>query len=484
MISRVLALVVVMACVVLDGRAEASTFTFANEGDAYAACYAAASSATSYTTGTAPNVQSFMDFASPGAQCTVQGVGATEVTLMCGFRVKWNRDGTYAGFTRGCSGFASGFDFYKFPKNATCSARPPVTGGFTPPNGSIGCNAGCDVVYQYNGDGTSTGSYTGGSCDTNNQPEQCSAMTGYYWHPSLNVCVPATPDDCKPGTAAKEGVCEKPEQCPEGMITDANGLCKRADPECPAGGTRGPDGSCVDDENSCPSGTAKRNDGTCGKDENNDGKADDEDDDPDNDSEKNEFSGGDTCDTPPTCSGDPILCGQARIQWRIECNTRRNVNIAGGGCDAVPVCTGQKCNAMEYAQLLQQWRGSCAMQKLAGTVQNGGINVVGGGGSGGGDGNGNGQPDWTENPGNGEHDTGAEGNPGDAFGEEQEIGADGLDTSGYGWGSSCPAMPTVSIGGQTIAFDTSKFCEWVHLGGVFVLIIAGLVSLRIIGGAV
>lgn len=54
-----------------------------------------------------------------------------------------------------------------------------------------------------------------------------------------------------------------------------------------------------------------------------------------------------------------IMCGQARIQWRIDCNTRKDIKISGGSCDAVPICTGKNCNAMEYAQLLMQWRTSC-----------------------------------------------------------------------------------------------------------------------------
>ncbi len=75
------------------------------------------------------------------------------------------------------------------------------------------------------------------------------------------------------------------------------------------------------------------------------------------------------------------MCGQARIQWRIDCNTRKNLTVTGGrGCGMdPPICTGEKCDALEYAQLLQQWRTACATEALRG---------VGGTGTG--------QPDWTK----------------------------------------------------------------------------------------
>lgn len=361
-----------------------------------------------------------------------------------------------------------------------CSIQQETTSGYMPPNGSVQCRNGCDVAYYYNGDGTSTGSRTGDQCDVPPSTPDCSRLgPGYYWHPNLNACVPIKPEDCESGVTPKEGVCEKPEQCPSGMHTDQNGLCAPDNTECPAGQIKSPEGSCLPGDGQCAVGEVRRPNGTCGKDADGDGQADDDDDNPDNDSEKGEFSGGDTCTTPPSCSGDAIMCGQARIQWRIDCNTRRNNNITGGSCDAVPVCTGEKCNAMEYAQLLQQWRTSCAVQKLAaasGTDPGGSP----------GDANGNGQPDWTENPGDGTgQNLGDAGSPDGVVKEGEEHGADGLDITGLGFPRTCPQIPTVSVMGHSISMDTTVFCDWLKLGGQFVLIAAALLSLRIMasGGA-
>ncbi|WP_206409330.1 virulence factor TspB C-terminal domain-related protein [Lysobacter enzymogenes] len=105
----------------------------------------------------------------------------------------------------------------------------------------------------------------------------------------------------------------------------------------------------------------KAKDGTCKPDDDGDGE-------PNDGEDTGKFSGGEDCKTPPQCSGDNILCGQARIQWRIDCNTRRSTTITGGnGCSMsdVPICAGEKCNALEYQQLLQAWRSRCAVEKLA-----------------------------------------------------------------------------------------------------------------------
>src|SRR5690606_28654962 len=144
-------------------------------------------------------------------------------------------------------------------------------------------------------------------------------------------------------------------------------------------------------EGQCAAGEVRRENGTCGKDGDGDGVADVDDDDPDNDP-KESASGGDTCDAPPACNGGAIDCMQVKIQWRIDCNTRKNRNVSGGACNAPPVCTGDKCDAMEYASLIQQWRAACNLEKLlAGT----------GTGS-------NGQPDWTKVTGDGTEGAGAE----------------------------------------------------------------------------
>ncbi|WDS36969.1 virulence factor TspB C-terminal domain-related protein [Pseudoxanthomonas sp.] len=217
-------------------------------------------------------------------------------------------------------------------------------------------------------------------------------------------------------------------------------------------------------------------DGTCKADVDGDGVADsDADEDGDPDSDKPSFSGGDGCDAPPSCQGDAIACGQARIQWRIDCNTRNDTKITGGACGALPVCTGRNCKADEYAQLIMQWRAACALEKMAD-----------GEGSGITDPNTKKIADAITSGG----DMGEEGSPDAAFADGDGTGgsngaggeAGELDDSGFGWTSSCPTIPDVSVMGQSIHFDTSVFCSWVNLGGQLVIIFATLLCLRIISG--
>lgn len=108
-------------------------------------------------------------------------------------------------------------------------------------------------------------------------------------------------------------------------------------------------------------------DGTCKPDADGDGE-------PDEGEDEGTFSGGDDCATPPACSGDNIMCGQARIEWRIMCNTQRKRNISGGnGCGTdIPICTGENCDPVEYGQLLQQWRMRCATEALLAKPTGGG----------------------------------------------------------------------------------------------------------------
>lgn len=106
------------------------------------------------------------------------------------------------------------------------------------------------------------------------------------------------------------------------------------------------------------------------------------------------------------------------------------------------------------------------------------------------DANGNGQPDWTEvtDPqshyddglGDGTGEPTAE----DVVTERDVITVDAFDRSGFGWGNTCPALPTVTVFDATIELDREGiFCDWMHLGGWFVLLVAGFACLRIVWSA-
>lgn len=260
---------------------------------------------------------------------------------------------------------------HRYPAAKTCSAKGSQVTQFLPLSGSTQCWGNCVYSYAQNGDDeTSTRSPTGGVCTDEDFKKNCPA--GWFWNGHMGVCQPVEPN-CPEGQERVDGVCKPSNQCPEGMVavqgSTAGAIqqgalyCKKAENECPAGNVKSPEGKCLPGEGQCAAGEARRPNGTCGKDANNDGVADDDDNDPNNDTEKGTFSGGDSCDLPPSCSGDAIMCGQARIQWRIDCNTRKNRNVSGGTCNAPPICTGKNCDAVEYSQMMFQWRTACALEK-------------------------------------------------------------------------------------------------------------------------
>lgn len=306
------------------------------------------------------------------------------------------------------------------------------------------CDSGCVYIYTIDPANPSgrIGTPQSGTCDVGDFGCPSGWVEGSGVHTSTQSQICTLDPNNDPGPD------EKPDECPAGSSVDSSGACKPDSNTCPAGKTKAPDGSCID--SSCPAGQVKGPDGSCKKDGNGDGQPDADD---------GTFSGGDDCNTPPQCSGDAIACGQARIQWRIECNTRKNRNISGGACNAMPVCAGEKCDALEYSSLLMQWRSACALEALAkgsvagpGAGPGGGVFVGGGGGSGAGDANGNGVPDGLEAP-----VEGATG-PSPSVGNDPGLGWDSVNTGGWLGGGSCPGLPPITING--VARDVSgPLCE-------------------------
>lgn len=379
----------------------------------------------------------------------------------------------------GCTGapaLATAVRTRSYGAAATCASRPngsssnapfPSGGGshLLMQSGSMDCSNGCVRTSTINADDTWTTSFASNStCSLDNMRPICDSIgyiTTYYGcQPPKTECNANQTKD--PST----GKCR--DACPVGMKVDALGACASESETCPPGNVKAPSGACLPGDGQCAVGEARRPNGTCGKDSDGDGVADDDDDDPDNDSEKDSFSGGDTCDSPPSCSGNPIDCGQARIQWRIDCNTRRNVNISGGACNAMPVCAGADCKAMEHTQLIMQWRTACALEKASGT------------GGAGADPNIAAIKDALTGTG-GSVDGGAAGVPGDSWAGGAGEGSE-PDKSGYGLGSSCPTIPPISVLGQTVTFDIGPLCRWAALGGKIVIALAGLACVRIIAG--
>lgn len=359
-----------------------------------------------------------------------------------------------------------------------CSSEPQYSGtgpwsnGGAAKNGSIGCRNGCDGAWFGNADGTKSWNATGSICP-NDEEANCNAMgSGYFWNGFLKVCEPADDGKCKDGTKPNsQGQCA-PEPCPQGMAQQQDGTCKKKDSECPAGMIRSPLGTCIPGDGQCAKGEVRGLDGTCKRDADNDGNPD-----PVN---EESFSGGDDCSAPPSCSGSPIMCGQARIQWRIDCNTRRNRNIAGGACNAMPVCTGEKCDAMEYAGLVLQWRSACAAEKLAAKQD-----TPGQGGNQG-DANGNGVADVLE--GRGDVTPIGDGTADIASAKKWGIGlsTSNLDTSNmFGGGGTCPEPPPITIMGKTVnAADFPYFCRIAAIFRALILIFGAYSAIQILMGRV
>lgn len=350
-----------------------------------------------------------------------------------------------------------------------CSKEPSKTTPFFPPSGSVRCVNNCEVVYRQNADDTTTYTPNGKVCDK--KPDCAAQGKNMVWNAMLGVCQPVQPE-CPEGKVKVGNACTDEKPCPDGMALVA-GSCKKKDEECPSGMIRSPLGSCIPGDGQCAKGEVRGPDGTCKKDKNNDGQPDT--DDPES------FSGGDTCESPPSCSGSPIMCGQARIQWRIDCNTRRNNNISGGHCSqsGMPTCTGEKCNAMEYTQLLMQWRSACAVEKLASkqdTPGQGGTN---------GDANGNGVADVLE--GRGDVTPIGDGAADVASAKKWGIGlsTSNLDTSNmFGGGGTCPEPPAITIMGKTVnSADFPYFCRIAAILRALILIFGAYTAIRILMGA-
>lgn len=352
----------------------------------------------------------------------------------------------------------------------SCSGEPSYTGtgpwssGGSAKSGSLGCRNGCDGMWSRNADSSMTWSATGGNCPDNEKTTCDNYPDGYYWNAILKVCEPPE-GKCGGRPANSLGQCA-PEPCPAGMVQQPDGTCKSKDNECPAGQIKSPDGKCLPGDGQCAQGEVRGKDGTCKKDSDGDGQPDEGEEGgegPDG-KKKDEFSGGDDCKTPPACSGSPIMCGQARIQWRIDCNTRRNRNIAGGACTTPPVCTGEKCDALEYSGLLMQWRTACATEKLA----------QGGSGSD--------QPAWTKVTGM-STDPGAGSSPDDLkVLTTKTISVSDLDQSGIGGGGSCMGFASGGSNGITSGFISAIstpppfFCQYIAQIKALIITIAAVAA--------
>ncbi|HHZ21265.1 TPA: hypothetical protein HH295_02315 [Xanthomonas vasicola pv. zeae] len=359
--------------------------------------------------------------------------------------------------------------------STSCKEKPDYNGPFpgslsgAPVSGSYQCNSGCVQTWTPNSDGSWNGTFL---ADQICNPDNNNCGGGFHYNANLAMCEPDPPAECPKGQIKKaNGQCT-PNECPEGMTLQQDGTCGPSNNECPAGQIKSPAGGCLPGDGQCAKGEVRGPDGTCKKDGDGDG-------DPDKPGEgdKSQFSGGDDCSSPPSCSGDAIMCGQARIQWRIDCNTRRNRNVSGGTCNAPPVCTGEKCDAVEYASMMFQWRSACAAEKL----------LAMGNGNGGSNGD---QPAWTK-VGGMSQDPGAGASADDTkVLTTKKISTDDLDQSGFGGGGSCPGFEAASGGviasaySATFASPPPMWCTFIARLRAGLIVVSACVSVFILARGV
>ncbi|WP_429002122.1 virulence factor TspB C-terminal domain-related protein [Xanthomonas campestris] len=442
------------------GRAEAKDYE--DQGAAYSGCMSDARGSTAALGGKSQG------------SCALE----TEGLYKCYAYQLWNGNQEVLTLCGAAPGFETSHRYV-----LSCASKPSAITQFQPMNGSSQCWNGCEVKYRQNGDDeTSTRSTTGAVCDPDYK-KKC--PVGSFWNGYMGVCQPIDPS-CPEGQVKQDGVCKPENKCPQGMVAVqastpgavAQGAlyCAPEKEECPPGTIMSPAGKCLPGEGQCAKGEAPGKDGTCKKDADGDGEGDEEGDGEGEGGEgkKDEASGGESCETPPSCSGSAIQCIQVKIQWRIDCNTRRSQNISGGTCDAVPVCTGKACDAMEYAQLMQQWRSTCVLEKLAKATNASGNST---------DKNGNGVADALEG-------SGAVTEPGDGKTDVDgakrfgiRFSADKLDTENIFGGGSCPEPPSFTIMGKTISGgDFPYFCRAAAILRALVLMFGAYLAVKILMG--
>ena len=128
-------------------------------------------------------------------------------------------------------------------------------------------------------------------------------------------------------------------------------------------------------------------------------------------------AGGEGCEAPPTCSGDPIACNTNWQIWRARCDGTSNGKVEGDLNDCSKPIKITSPDQLANAQLLLQRKIACQ------------------------DGD---QPDWTKVTGNGD-DAGADPKPSDFVKSVTLDPTKMIDEQGLIGGGSCPTFGSVTI---------------------------------------
>jgi hypothetical protein len=173
---------------------------------------------------------------------------------------------------------------------------------------------------------------------------------------------------------------------------------------------------------------------------------------PDADKKGNGSSGGGDCVTSPVNTGDPLLSQIATQAWATRCAVEagNSAKVTGdvANCASPFTVEGTNANAVKLRGLRAQ---ICGTAKSDGAIDH----------------------------------------TGDAVGPETGMtdpapavaGGDGLDHSGFGYGTACPAPVHFTYRGQEFRLTPDGMCEWFQVGGWFVILLTGIACARLMAVA-
>lgn len=186
--------------------------------------------------------------------------------------------------------------------------------------------------------------------------------------------------------------------------------------------------------------------------------------------------GGADCDQPPVVTGDPVLANVVLQTWGTRCAIESANSVASTG--EIGVCSSP--------WTVDGPADDANVAKLKGIrAEICGPDV---------DGNGIGDAYEGQAPtleeGIASGDTNSDGSgggitAGQAFGEGVTADSANLDWTGWGYTRTCPTIaPITLMGGQTLLFSTDNLCDIMQTLGHLLLLLASLVSLRIMAGGI
>ena len=348
---------------------------------------------------------------------------------------EWHCEYTFSGGTYGCDNwYPSAKTVHPYAITQQCNNLQPFSYSFTSPNSAYSpppatsCLEGCEYKA------TETGSCIGGASGYGNSPDATCSIFGTA-NPTGNTC---TGNDPKPDDESENK---------DGWKCDpTTGICLDPDGK-PNYCTFNPDGSrsnCVGKAPNLPGGGDADGDGIPDADDTDSTDPDNGKDDGGGDEKDNQASGGATCSSAPSCSGDGIACNTLFQQWKTRCaaestasKLRDGINVTTTGGDPDGDGDDPFDKAGERAAIDSASAGLAANNEGLGSTSVNDAWVDGGTGS--------------------------------------------VSTTMFGTGGGCPAFPQVMIG--PVAFQRpAAFCSYVALIRALVLALGFIWAVQIVSG--